>query len=228
MREANDRGYKCLVVVVEAPSSPTSTACSCERRAQRQGEPMQVSKVGMTTIMRDRLTRSRAALRGMTQIVEHCGYGQPYSQCPESSRRGGEASPPLERGRHAPGLAAGSIDAPSPGAQAIPRASATRERLGAGADELPVLMLHDAIEAGRKPPLGLGPRDVTEMPESIPRSWKVIQTVRDKFTCRQCEAITQPPTALCEGDAARPVTTDVVALLGRPSGLAGSPVRSRP
>ena len=27
----------------------------------------------------------------------------------------------------------------------------------------------------------------------MPRSWKVIQTVREKFTCRQCEAITQPP-----------------------------------
>ena len=27
----------------------------------------------------------------------------------------------------------------------------------------------------------------------MPRSWKVIQTVREKFTCRACEAITQPP-----------------------------------
>jgi hypothetical protein len=27
----------------------------------------------------------------------------------------------------------------------------------------------------------------------IPRQWKVIETVREKFTCRDCEAITQPP-----------------------------------
>lgn len=27
----------------------------------------------------------------------------------------------------------------------------------------------------------------------IPRQWKVIQTVREKFACRQCETITQPP-----------------------------------
>jgi hypothetical protein len=27
----------------------------------------------------------------------------------------------------------------------------------------------------------------------IPRQWKVIQTVREKFTCRACERITQPP-----------------------------------
>jgi transposase len=35
--------------------------------------------------------------------------------------------------------------------------------------------------------------DVTETLEVVPRSWKVIQTVREKFTCRACEAITQPP-----------------------------------
>ena len=27
----------------------------------------------------------------------------------------------------------------------------------------------------------------------IPRQWRVIQTVREKFTCRTCESITQPP-----------------------------------
>jgi transposase len=35
--------------------------------------------------------------------------------------------------------------------------------------------------------------DVTETLEVIPRQWKVIQTVREKFTCRACETITQPP-----------------------------------
>jgi transposase len=35
--------------------------------------------------------------------------------------------------------------------------------------------------------------DVTETLEVVPRSWKVIQTVREKFTCRACERITQPP-----------------------------------
>jgi transposase len=34
---------------------------------------------------------------------------------------------------------------------------------------------------------------VTETLEVIPRQWKVIQTVREKFTCRTCERITQPP-----------------------------------
>src|SRR5690606_39111870 len=29
--------------------------------------------------------------------------------------------------------------------------------------------------------------------EVIPRQWKVVQTVREKFSCRDCEAITQPP-----------------------------------
>jgi transposase len=35
--------------------------------------------------------------------------------------------------------------------------------------------------------------DITETLEVIPRQWKVIQTVREKFSCRSCEKITQPP-----------------------------------
>ena len=35
--------------------------------------------------------------------------------------------------------------------------------------------------------------DVSETLEVVPRSWKVIQTVREKFTCRDCERISQPP-----------------------------------
>jgi transposase len=35
--------------------------------------------------------------------------------------------------------------------------------------------------------------DVTEPLELIPRQWKVIQHAREKFSCRSCEAITQPP-----------------------------------
>ena len=35
--------------------------------------------------------------------------------------------------------------------------------------------------------------DITETLESIPRRYKVIQTVREKFSCRSCETITQEP-----------------------------------
>jgi transposase len=35
--------------------------------------------------------------------------------------------------------------------------------------------------------------DTTETLEVVPRQWKVIQTVREKFSCRDCETITQPP-----------------------------------
>jgi transposase len=35
--------------------------------------------------------------------------------------------------------------------------------------------------------------DITETLEVIPRQWKVIQTVREKFSCRDCQTITQPP-----------------------------------
>jgi transposase len=35
--------------------------------------------------------------------------------------------------------------------------------------------------------------DVTETLEVVPRQWKVIQTVREKFTCRACQSIGQAP-----------------------------------
>jgi len=34
--------------------------------------------------------------------------------------------------------------------------------------------------------------DVTEMLEHVPARWKVIQHVREKFSCRACDGITQP------------------------------------
>jgi len=43
---------------------------------------------------------------------------------------------------------------------------------------------------GRLSKLG---EDITETLEVVPRQWKVIQIVREKFSCRNCEAITQPP-----------------------------------
>jgi transposase len=35
--------------------------------------------------------------------------------------------------------------------------------------------------------------DVTKTLETIPRQWKVVETVREKFTCRDCEKISQAP-----------------------------------
>ncbi len=32
----------------------------------------------------------------------------------------------------------------------------------------------------------------TETLEAVPRQWKVIQTVRERFSCRSCDTITQP------------------------------------
>ena len=44
--------------------------------------------------------------------------------------------------------------------------------------------------SGRLRKLG---EDITETLEVIPRQWKVIQTVREKFSCRDCEGISQAP-----------------------------------
>ncbi|SFV18304.1 Transposase [Bradyrhizobium arachidis] len=35
--------------------------------------------------------------------------------------------------------------------------------------------------------------DVTRTLEVVPRQWKVIETVREKFSCRDCEKISQAP-----------------------------------
>src|SRR4051794_25533603 len=35
--------------------------------------------------------------------------------------------------------------------------------------------------------------DVTETLECVPRSWKVVEHVREKVSCRACEAVSQPP-----------------------------------
>ncbi len=48
----------------------------------------------------------------------------------------------------------------------------------------------EACGSGRIVKLG---EDVTETLEIVPRRWKVIQTVREKLTCRDCERISQPP-----------------------------------
>ncbi|MFL9828701.1 IS66 family transposase [Rhodoplanes sp. SY1] len=44
--------------------------------------------------------------------------------------------------------------------------------------------------SGRLAKLG---EDVIETLESVPRRWKVVQIVREKFTCRDCEKISQAP-----------------------------------
>ena len=74
--------------------------------------------------------------------------------------------------------------APARGAQALPGASAARARGRAGADLLRGLRLGPDRQARRGRHRDAG---------GDPAPWKVIQTVREKFTCRDCERISQPP-----------------------------------
>jgi transposase len=60
-------------------------------------------------------------------------------------------------------------------------------RRGASAMRLPCV---PACGGTRLSKLG---EDVTETLEVVPRQCKVIQHVREKFSCRDCEAISQPP-----------------------------------
>lgn len=49
-----------------------------------------------------------------------------------------------------------------------------------------------ACDRGRLAKLGA---DVPETLEVMPRNRRVVQTVREKFSCRECETITQPPAS---------------------------------
>ena len=55
--------------------------------------------------------------------------------------------------------------------------------------------------------------DITETLERVPAQWKVIQTVREKWTCRQCERVTQPPAPshpIARGRAGPQLLADVL------------------
>jgi transposase len=55
--------------------------------------------------------------------------------------------------------------------------------------------------------------DVTEMLERVPAQWKVIQHVREKMTCCDCESITQPPAPshpIARGRAGPQLLADVL------------------
>ena len=61
--------------------------------------------------------------------------------------------------------------------------------------------------------------DVTETLEVIPRQWKVIQTLREKFSCRDCEQITQPPAPFHVEPRGWPAPTSSPCCCSRSSGI---------
>jgi transposase len=79
--------------------------------------------------------------------------------------------------------------------------SLVRARRGVGRKPFPAHLPRERVviaapcrceACGSKRIVKLG-EDVTDTLEVVPRQWKVIQTVREKFTCRDCERISQPP-----------------------------------
>ena len=98
-------------------------------------------------------------------------------------RPGTAPEAPLDPGRQA--------GAPSFVVAADERRRLVALALGLALEVDAVGVVNDAVEYGVRD-RGFG-EDVTETLEAIPRRWKVIQTVREKFTCRHCEKISQPP-----------------------------------
>jgi len=71
-----------------------------------------------------------------------------------------------------------------PGRQSFPEHLPRERRVIAAPSTCPCCGSHKLSKLGE---------DITETLEIIPRQWKVIQTVREKFSCRECEKIAQPP-----------------------------------
>ena len=54
----------------------------------------------------------------------------------------------------------------------------------------PAIKSTELIQSRRLSKIG---EDVTETLDVVPRQWFVTEHVREKFSCRSCERITQPP-----------------------------------
>ena len=70
------------------------------------------------------------------------------------------------------------------------RASPSRSICRASGSSFPARPPAPAADRPGSPKLG---EDITETLEVVPRQWKVLQYVREKFTCRACEKISQAP-----------------------------------
>ena len=86
------------------------------------------------------------------------------------------------------------IVAPAPAKEKLPRAPRGPRKLP---DNLPIERIVEPApcacgKCGGTRLRKLG-EDVTKTLECEPRRWKIVEHVREKFTCRDCEAITEPP-----------------------------------
>jgi hypothetical protein len=93
--------------------------------------------------------------------------------CQRCARAAPSADVRLERDLAAKGLQLEDLEA-----------AAAEDELAAGPTTCP------CCGSSRLAKLG---EDVIETLEVVPRQWKVVQTVREKFTCRDCEKISQAP-----------------------------------
>ena len=132
---------------------------------------------------RDREAAARALRAARPSARRGCSSSWSCSSRNSRPRRPKTSSRPRRR-QQAPATSA-AVERRRAGAQAVPGASAARAR--GRRRRRPA-----ARAAARAGSSKLG-EDITETLEVIPRQWKVIQTVREKFTCRDCERISQPP-----------------------------------
>ena len=107
-----------------------------------------------------------------------------------ASARGAGSRSDRGRARGREGAASSEPRRCAPSRARSPRASRSRRICRASACIVPGPTACACCGSTRLAKLG---EDVTETLEVVPRQWKVVQHVREKFTCRDCEKISQAP-----------------------------------
>jgi transposase len=143
------------------------------------------------------LTEARAKLSGATALIEHLQLviaKMKRERFGPSSERSQRLLDQMELQLEELAAAAGEDEAASVRVQGFTRRPTTRRNFPA---HLPRRrMVHPAPTScpccggNRLSKIG---EDVTETLDVVPRQWFVTQHVREKFSCRSCEKITQPP-----------------------------------
>jgi transposase len=151
-------------------------ADAAQARAERSGDQALIAtlKLQIEKLQRDLYGRRSERTSRLLDQLEF--------QLEEAEAAAGEDELAAERAATAPGRDAPARKAPS--RKPFP-AHLPRERV-----LIPAPTVCPCCDSPRLCKLG---ESVTETVERIPAQWKIIQTVREKVSCRDCETISQPP-----------------------------------
>jgi transposase len=193
---------KTLLIAAETRAAEAvKTAADAEQRKRDLAAEIEILKLTIAKLQHERFGPSSERARLLDQLelqlgelVEHAAQAATASEItaaqlvqPDSAQAAARATPPRRQ----------------PARRPLPEKLPRERRVEPSPAACPCC-------GGRLRKLG---EDITETLERVPAQWKVIQTVREKWTCRSCEAITQPPAPshpIARGRAGPQLLADVL------------------